>query len=355
MIRTYIIGLTAAALPFMALSAAIPEASANDFYEGQTINMIVGRSAGSGADTTARAFARHWARYIPGEPTIVIRNMQGTASWNYMAQVAEADGLTVSMTPWAPAAQIMGDEGFQADYTEMEFVASLYNPPLVVVRTGEVPSPDALLDVASTMTYAGNNPTGRFDIFGRMTLDMLGADYNYVTGFGGSGAIIDALMRGEGQVATVGLNLYELRAKEQLVEPGEAIPLYYFPWPGHHDIAEEIFGDIPSFDDYYEQIHGEAPSGELYENFQWMNTALNSMAYSIFLPPGSDPELRDILREAADSTVQDPDYIEEMRTMFGFRPPYISSAQGDEIIGTLGEITDEQRAFMTEYIEGATN
>ena len=49
-------------------------ATAQDFYRGKTINLIVGNAAG---DVYARLLARHMGRYIPGEPNFVVRNMPG--------------------------------------------------------------------------------------------------------------------------------------------------------------------------------------------------------------------------------------------------------------------------------------
>lgn len=347
------LGITALAVPFAITSGTVAAQDAAHYYAGQTINMIVGRDAGSGADTTARAFARHLAKHIPGNPSIVVRNMGGTASWNYMANVAAPDGLTISMTPYQPASQVMGDDAFEADFTKMEFVASFYNPPLVIVRSDVVSEPLELLDAEPGMIYAGNNPVGRFDIFGRMTLDMLDVDYRYITGLGGAGAVVDSLQRGETHIGTIGLNIYKLRVEEQMVEPGEMIPLYYFPWPGHTGIASEIFGDIPSFEDYYEAVHGEQPSGEVYDMFVWMGTVLNSMAYSAFLPEGTDPELRDILREAADATAADPELHAEMEAMFGFRLPYIDAELADEILSALAATTPERAQFISEFIDSA--
>src|SRR5262245_53921480 len=51
-----------------------------DFYRGRTVNLTAGFNPGGGADTYARLVARHLGRYIPGNPTVVVRNMQGAGS-----------------------------------------------------------------------------------------------------------------------------------------------------------------------------------------------------------------------------------------------------------------------------------
>src|SRR6266498_4648931 len=51
-----------------------------DFYKGKTIDLYIGYSAGGGYDVYARALARHMTRFIPGNPTIVPKNMPGAGS-----------------------------------------------------------------------------------------------------------------------------------------------------------------------------------------------------------------------------------------------------------------------------------
>ncbi len=70
-----------------------------DFYAGKVINLVVGISAGGGYDQYARLMARHYGKYIPGHPTIIVRNMPGAGSLNavlYTAEIAPADGLTIT-------------------------------------------------------------------------------------------------------------------------------------------------------------------------------------------------------------------------------------------------------------------
>jgi len=81
--------------------AASPfKANAQDhFFAGKVINLTVGVSAGGGYDHYARLLARHYIRHIPGNPTIVVRNMPGAGSLNavlYTAEVAPPDGLTIT-------------------------------------------------------------------------------------------------------------------------------------------------------------------------------------------------------------------------------------------------------------------
>ena len=67
--------LLPAALTCLVLSAPPAGAqTAEEFYKGKTINVMIGFSVGGGYDLYARHLARHIGRHIPGNPAIVPQN-----------------------------------------------------------------------------------------------------------------------------------------------------------------------------------------------------------------------------------------------------------------------------------------
>src|SRR5437867_4401818 len=63
----------------IALAARSPAAadSVADFYRGKTISLYVGFPPGGGYDLYARVMVPYFSRHIPGNPTIVVKNMLG--------------------------------------------------------------------------------------------------------------------------------------------------------------------------------------------------------------------------------------------------------------------------------------
>ena len=84
--------------------AAVP------YYEGKTINIIVGFAPGGGYDLFVRPLARLLPKYIPGNPTILVQNMPTAGS------MAAADRLfSTSLSPTAlPLASLTGGSFFPA-------------------------------------------------------------------------------------------------------------------------------------------------------------------------------------------------------------------------------------------------
>src|SRR5438094_882858 len=84
------------AIGFVALAAA--PADAADYYAGKSIEFLIGGEVGGGYDIYARAIARHLARFIPGNPTIVPKNQQGAGSGraaSFLYSVAPRDGSVI--------------------------------------------------------------------------------------------------------------------------------------------------------------------------------------------------------------------------------------------------------------------
>ena len=57
-----------APLALAALLSLIAPAHADDFYQGKTLTIVVGYSAGGGYDINARLVSRHIGNHLPGSP-----------------------------------------------------------------------------------------------------------------------------------------------------------------------------------------------------------------------------------------------------------------------------------------------
>lgn len=339
-----------AAASFVDVAPALSQAM--DF-KGKTITVLIGRSPGSGTDTTVRSFAKFWSKHIPGNPKVVAKNLKGRATWNFIYEKASSDGLTIAMTPYDPVSQFTKSKGFRADYSKMPFLGAFLNPAIMYVSTDKVASGDKLLE-GKRATYGGQRPHLRFDLMGRMTLDLMGADYRYITGYGGGAKVLQAMRRSEVDIQTAGLNLYRLRAEGALVKTGKATPLWHYGYPGSEQSASKIMGDFPSFETQYKKLKGKAPSGQKYEVYKWMTRTMNGMSYSAFVPPKTNSATVAVLRKAFDAAALDPAYLAEQKKLFGFNLPYIDVAKGEEVIQTMMDAPPETIKFFKEYLaEGA--
>ena len=342
---------------FVALAAtllpALVSAADEDFYAGETINVYLGRSAGSGTDIALRTFIRYWQEHIPGNPTVVVRNIPGgggTRVWNFGYELADSDGFSVLFSPFSGAAEILDLPGLRADFSAMPLIGGLKSPNLVYVRTEVIKEPADLL-TARGLKYAGQDPAHHYDIMARMALDMLGVDYDYISGFQSANDVYNSIRRREVDMQTAGLTLYRFSIEGTLIESGEAIPLWHNPRVDLEGnvVAEEAAEGIPTFVDVYTDLTGSPPSGEMFEIYKWLQPTINTFGHAAFLPPDSPPEAVRILRESFIATTDDEVYRAAEMEQFGVYMPLIEHTEGTRVIREMVSAPDNVRALLRQY------
>jgi tripartite-type tricarboxylate transporter receptor subunit TctC len=177
-------------------------APAADFYAGKTIDFIVGGDTGGGYDIYARTFARHMSRYIPGNPTIVVKNMPGAGSGRaaaFLASVAPKDGTTIAgLFPGGIMGPLLEDRAqVLYDPTKFLYLASADSGTRICatfqhskVKTFE----DATRQKAILGASAAGGSTRDYVNMHRKTA---GAKFELVTGYKGTADLGLAMERGE--------------------------------------------------------------------------------------------------------------------------------------------------------------
>ena len=95
--RAATIAALAAALAFSGEAAAEDAAS---FYAGKSIELVIGYPPAGSNDIYGRIAARHLGKYIPGHPSIIVRNMPGAGSLvaaNHIYNRAPKDGTVLGV------------------------------------------------------------------------------------------------------------------------------------------------------------------------------------------------------------------------------------------------------------------
>jgi tripartite-type tricarboxylate transporter receptor subunit TctC len=172
-----------------------------EFYKGKTIDLYIGYSVGGGYDIYARALAQHIGKHIPGNPTVVPRNMEGAGSLrlaNWLYNVAPKDGTAFGIIgrgiPFGP---LLGGEGSEFDATKFTYLGSMNEEVSVCVtwHTTGVDSFEKLKE--SEVVVGGTGPDADTDQFPRVVNGVLGTKLKVVSGFPGGNDILLAMERGE--------------------------------------------------------------------------------------------------------------------------------------------------------------
>src|ERR1043166_4677256 len=87
--------MTVRAVLFATAAALLTVSPASaQFYKDKTLTLLVNYGAGGNADTEARVYQRHLSKYIPGHPTVIIRNVAGAGGSTAMNQLGLGIGST---------------------------------------------------------------------------------------------------------------------------------------------------------------------------------------------------------------------------------------------------------------------
>ena len=105
--------------------------SVADFYKGKTIQIIVGFGVGGGYDLYARALGRYLGKYVPGNPNVVVQNMEGASSIraaNYVYGGSPQDGTVIAaVNQNAAMYQVLGGAGAKFEAAKLQWLGSMSN------------------------------------------------------------------------------------------------------------------------------------------------------------------------------------------------------------------------------------
>jgi tripartite-type tricarboxylate transporter receptor subunit TctC len=195
-------GATAVAVATVGLGAQLAQAqSPAEFYKGKTVEVYVGYSAGGGYDVYARMLARHMGKHIPGNPTLVPKNMEGAGSLrlaNWIYNAAPKDGTAFGIIGRGAAFDpLLGNKAAQFDANKYNWIGSMNNEVSVCVSwkdSGITKFEDVL---TKELVVGGTGPSADTDQFPKIMNGVLGTKFKIITGYPGGNDVSLAMQRGE--------------------------------------------------------------------------------------------------------------------------------------------------------------
>jgi tripartite-type tricarboxylate transporter receptor subunit TctC len=175
------------------------------YYQGKTIRLIVGSSAGSTYDGYMRLIAQYWGKHIPGNPTFVGQNMPGAGSQiaaNYVYSAAKPDGLTLaSVIPALYFNQLAGKKEVKFDWAKFTFIGSPDRSLNLLYIRADTPF-KTIHDLRNASEPPKCSATGTGTVghyFPRLLDETIGTKFAVVTGYQGGPEMDLALERNEVQ------------------------------------------------------------------------------------------------------------------------------------------------------------
>jgi tripartite-type tricarboxylate transporter receptor subunit TctC len=354
--------IAAAAVVFAGIQLS-SDAQAKEYYEGKTVTVLVGFSAGGGTDTAARIFSKHFGKHIPGKPHMVVKNMPGGGSikaHNFLFEKAKPDGLTILYTPVQFPAQVLGSIGVRFDYARFTWVGPLIGESFMMfARTDIVPggikkSSDFIK--AKRVKFAGIRPTVALDMLGRPTLDLLGIKYTYIPGYRGAAKIRLAIRAGEANVAVHGLIGWRSGVEPTMAKEGIVKALWYYPLKDEKGnfVKSPTISDMPTFIDVYKEIYGKEPSGPYWEALKFLLDLRGTVTNVFVGPPNMNKNALAALRTGFGKMIRDPGAIADQKKSIGFNYKPVSIAVAEKFVAGLKNVDPNVVKFWKDYIAQAT-
>jgi tripartite-type tricarboxylate transporter receptor subunit TctC len=195
-----------AALAMLATLAVLGAAFADalgDFYKGRPVDLYIGYSVGGAYDLYARVIGRHLGAHIPGNPTLVPKNLEGAGSLrlaNYLYRVAPKDGSAIGTIGRGIAFDpLLIGQGDAFDAQKFNWIGSANNEISVCVamRQSGITTFEDLF--TKELTVGGTGASADTDQFPRVLNSALGTKFKIVEGYPGGNDVVLAMERGEVQ------------------------------------------------------------------------------------------------------------------------------------------------------------
>ena len=327
MLRTTII---AAALASLAQPALADEVA--DFYRGKTFTIIVGHEVGTGFDIYGRTLQRHLGRHIPGNPTVVVQNMNGASgltSAHWLYNIAPKDGsVMATFVQSVPFEPLYGNAAARFDSAKFSWIGNLEESVGVcgVTKASGIATFDDLL--RKETIFAGTGTTGPLGKASLAVKNLLGARIKLVSGYQGSASVKLAMQRGE--VAGIcGLPMSTVTSfwKDDY-EAGNFKPVIQLSGKKVAQLA------IPHVDDFARNEEDRQVIGLIFGTL--------ALGRLFVAPPGIPVERRKALRDALTATARDPAFLDDaVKTQID-----ISPMTGEEVEAFIARVAHSSPAVI---------
>jgi tripartite-type tricarboxylate transporter receptor subunit TctC len=298
-------GAAAAVLAIASIALAAPIASAQspaDFYKGRNVDLYIGYSVGGAYDLYARVIARHLGKHIPGNPTIVPKNMEGAGSLrlaNWIYNVGPKDGTALATIGRGTAFDpLLGSKAAQFRADRFTWIGSANNEVSVCVAwkgSGVTRFEDVL---TKELIVGGTGQAADTDQFPRILNGVLGAKFKIVSGYPGGNDVTLAMERGEVKGRCGWSWSSVLATHKRWIDDKSITVLAQLSLNKHPDLP-----DVPLIMDF--------AKGEDQQQIFKLIFARQVMGRPYLAPPGVPADRADALRKAFMDTMRDPAFLAE--------------------------------------------
>jgi len=351
-------------LVMLAAATALASTAAHadePFYKGKRLTLLINFAPGGPTDVEGRLLAKHIANHIDGNPLIIVQNKDGASGMvgaAYLGEVGPKDGTMFGYLTGTAWNYVIDPGAFRVDFRSYEFIGAQPGNAVYYMRADTPPGMKVPADLmtAQGLVVGGLGADSSKDLLERLTFDMLGLKYRYVTGYRSSNTARLALQNGEINVHSESTPGYFGIVEPSLVKTGKVMPLWYDPgYDGKTFSPAKVMEHtgLATFAAFYQSVKGGTPSGPLWDAYRANLLVDASMLRLVAMPPGSPPEAVAALRQALLALNDDKDYAADAMTAIQFVPHYEVAPNLNQVVRDRLNIPPQARSFITDYMKQA--
>jgi tripartite-type tricarboxylate transporter receptor subunit TctC len=191
----------AAGLVVMASGLAQAQ-SADAFYKGREMKMLISAGQGGGYGTYAHALMPFMEKYLPGKPRLIIQHLQGAGgivAANHLYNVAAKDGSVIALIHRGAVstAPLFDAQGVKFDPTKFGWIGSMNNEVSLCVAWHGSKVKDFKDLQQYPLIVGGLGPGSDTDMYPNLINNLFDTKMKLITGYNSGGAINLAFERGE--------------------------------------------------------------------------------------------------------------------------------------------------------------
>jgi hypothetical protein len=297
----------------LAATPAMDAAAQNVSFAGKRIEIIVPFAPGGGSDVYIRALQPYLEKHLPGNPTILVRNVPGGGSIpgaNQFQDRARPDGTHAIVVSASTVANFVFQKS-KVDFQLDKWEPVVLSPQGLVVYAAPslgIKGPQDLPKLKGKQLVFGGESATSGELRVIVSMELLGLDVKPVWGLR-RGPVRLAFERGELTINYDSAPGY-LKNASKLVSAGKAVPLYSFGLLDEKGniVRDPNFKDLPTFAEVYEIAHGKKASGPAYEAWKAVLKMGVMANKAILLPEKTPAPVVDAWREAIRKTLVDPEF-----------------------------------------------
>jgi tripartite-type tricarboxylate transporter receptor subunit TctC len=339
----------------IALACAIfPAKTFAQFYKGKTITMIINYPAGGPTDLEGRIMAQHLPAHIPGNPTIVVKNVGGAGGIIGSNQLGEAspNGETIGLFTLDMVAQLVGNSAIRTSYSDFVLIAGVESPLVAYMRKDTPPGVNVATDLMKTKDFKALslNAQNSNTVNQLLALDLLGIKYHPIPAYRGLKEVETAIMQNIGQLANSSLSGW--RGSVEPTMGHLVIPLWQLsPRKNGTYPRSKALPDMPTFEEFFATVH---PDKKLAGNFTYevLRAAIDPMLAMFrvaMLPPKTSGEPVTVMRTAFVELWKNPQFLADYSKVIKTEPILVSGGEGQEVLAELGRVRGEIKDFLVDY------